>query len=165
MCCKLLGIEELAKPVNVWCPHCAPGRGCKIYETRPEECRTFSCGWLLDATIPEAWKPDRSKLVFFPDGESNRILIHVDPGSPDAWRHEPYHSALRQKAAQMFRSGGSVLVVVNNKATMILPTEDLFLGSVGADDKVVLTEVSGQDGPRLEAKIVRASNATPATDS
>src|SRR3984957_9612956 len=100
MCCKDHPIEALDKPMNVWCPHCAPGRGCKIYESRPAECRTFSCGWLIDTTIPEDWKPDRSKLVIVPEPETRNTLVHVDAGTPDAWRREPYHSGLREKAAR-----------------------------------------------------------------
>lgn len=159
MCCKVLAIEELAKPTNVWCPHCSPGRGCKIYERRPMECRTFSCGWLIDGTIPEEWKPDRSKLVFFPVHETRNVLVHVDPGAPDAWRREPYYSRLRQKAAENLRAGASVVVVVSGKATVILPNEDLYLGVIDADDEIVLSvsEHSGPNGTRLEAKIVKSA--------
>ena len=35
LCCKVMAIEELAKPVGTWCPHCKPGRGCRIYPDRP----------------------------------------------------------------------------------------------------------------------------------
>jgi hypothetical protein len=48
MCCKVLGITELQKPVGKWCKHCEIGYGCRIYETRPAECRTFHCAWLVD---------------------------------------------------------------------------------------------------------------------
>ena len=63
MCCKVLGIKELAKPVGKWCSHCDIGKGCKIYDTRPQECQTFHCLWLVDNRLADHWKPDRSKIV------------------------------------------------------------------------------------------------------
>src|SRR5262249_4530121 len=40
LCCKLLPIQELNKPIDTWCPHCRPGHGgCTIYSSRPSECR------------------------------------------------------------------------------------------------------------------------------
>ena len=36
LCCKLLAIAELNKPIDTWCPHARPGRGgCSIYPDRP----------------------------------------------------------------------------------------------------------------------------------
>ena len=48
LCCKVMAIEQLAKPASAWCPHCKPGRGCRIYADRPAECRAFSCLWLVN---------------------------------------------------------------------------------------------------------------------
>jgi hypothetical protein len=158
MCCKLLAIDEIEKPVNAWCPHCAPGRGCKIYEQRPASCRAFTCRWILDPGMADEWKPDRSKLVVIADENPERVLIHVDPGTPDAWRREPYHSQLRKKAAQALRLGGSVIVIVNGKATLILPDGEQFIGDVEGGDRVVVSKVPGPGGARLETKIVRSSS-------
>src|SRR5436305_14221849 len=36
LCCKLLSITELEKPIGKWCPHCEIGKGCKIYDCRPQ---------------------------------------------------------------------------------------------------------------------------------
>src|ERR1700730_953620 len=35
MCCKLPLIEELNKPIDRWCRHAVPGKGCGIYTDRP----------------------------------------------------------------------------------------------------------------------------------
>ena len=35
-CCRLIGVEELAKPAGQWCTHCDPGHGCRIYPERPD---------------------------------------------------------------------------------------------------------------------------------
>ena len=52
LCCKVMEIKELKKPMNKWCSHCAKGGGCSIYPTRPAECRTFDCLWLKDESLP-----------------------------------------------------------------------------------------------------------------
>jgi hypothetical protein len=155
LCCKVLAIEELAKPSGAWCPHCTPGSGCKIYDTRPEECRSFSCSWLLDPSFPEAWRPDHSKLVFFPDPDTRNILVHVDPGTPDAWRREPYNSWLRAKAAEGLNIGASVIVGVGRDTTLVLPQGEQFLGVVNTGDEIVLTKRMEPTGMLLEVKVIR----------
>jgi hypothetical protein len=155
MCCKLLGIAEIDKPINAWCPHCARGTGCTIYEQRPQACRAFACGWLLDPAMPETWRPDRSKLVVMPDEDPEQIVILVDPGTPDAWRREPFHSELRRRAAQALRAGGNLIVVVNGKATLVLAEAEQFLGAVQSGDKVAVTQVPEPGGVRLDVRIFR----------
>ena len=59
MCCKLPSIAELEKPAGVWCQHVLKGKGCGIYEARPEVCRAFRCSWLRDPDSPDSWRPDR----------------------------------------------------------------------------------------------------------
>ncbi|HEX4826999.1 MAG TPA: hypothetical protein VFV12_02145, partial [Xanthobacteraceae bacterium] len=46
-----------------WCRHCKPGRGCRIYDARPQICRQFFCGWMVSATLGPEWKPERSKII------------------------------------------------------------------------------------------------------
>jgi hypothetical protein len=43
-CCTALAVAALEKPSGVRCPHACGG--CRVYPTRPEECRTFACAWL-----------------------------------------------------------------------------------------------------------------------
>jgi len=155
MCCKLLGIAEIEKPVNVWCPHCARGQGCRIYAERPDGCRAFACGWLLDPSMPEEWRPDRSKLVVMPDEDPEQVLVLVDPGTPDAWRREPYQSSLRRRAVQALRAGGNLIVVVNGKATLLFANGEQFLGAVESGDKVVVSQTAESGGVRLDVKIIR----------
>lgn len=87
MCCKLLGIGELKKPRNKWCPHCAIGSGCRIYEQRPESCQTFECFWLQDEGkyLSDEARPDKTGVVIFMPDEV-AVQVHVDPHKPDAWR-------------------------------------------------------------------------------
>ena len=63
MCCKVITIPELNKPADVWCTHCKPGKGCTIYQSRPDVCKAYTCLWLHDETIPDFMKPSESKIV------------------------------------------------------------------------------------------------------
>ncbi len=121
MCCKLLAVRAMEKPVDVWCRHCAQNKGCGIYETRPQVCRAFLCGYLTDATLNEDWKPVRSKFVIVPVYEKNCVMIHVDPDFPDAWRREPYHSALWKLARKGAQYRGRVLVRTGYKTIVLTP--------------------------------------------
>jgi Fe-S-cluster containining protein len=103
MCCKVLGITELQKPVGKWCPHCKIGKGCQIYETRPQECRTFHCAWLVDNRFSDIWRPDRSKIVITTgqDGRSNVRMASVTLETIDDWRRKqaPCPAAPKPSAA------------------------------------------------------------------
>ena len=101
MCCKLLGVKELTKPMNSWCTHCAVGHGCKIYDTRPRSCQEFECLYLQhknkDPLTPVVLRPDKSKVVIW-ELDSTRgdrvIKANVDPGHPMAWQDDPVHKLL-----------------------------------------------------------------------
>jgi len=47
----VLGIPELDKPKDSWCPNFAAGAGCRIYENRSPSCRNFACRWLTDPAL------------------------------------------------------------------------------------------------------------------
>jgi hypothetical protein len=74
LCCKALHVEGIDKEPGEWCPHCAPGEGCGIYERRPPSCRSFNCLWLL-GHLGDGDRPDRIGAVFW--------------ASPDNVRREP----------------------------------------------------------------------------
>lgn len=91
-CCKVTRIRVLDKPAGQWCRHCEPGgRGCTIYESRPEPCRAFDCLWLIDSAklLPDDARPDRSKIMFdFQDGGDSGLKSFVRafelvPGAAD----------------------------------------------------------------------------------
>jgi hypothetical protein len=109
-----------------WCEHCEVGRGCNIYQTRPDECRIFFCGWLLDARFGEEWNPRHSKIVI--KFEENRTVFIVDKDRKDAWRREPFHSVIRQWAAVAVRMRGSVRVWEGPEAIDVLPNGEKRLG-------------------------------------
>ena len=63
VCCHSLRVIELDKPAGIYCQHCVPGKGCGIYETRFDICRTFLCGWRQVPQLGDAWRPDRSGIL------------------------------------------------------------------------------------------------------
>lgn len=126
MCCKLLSVAELNKPAQQWCEHCEISSGCTIYEKRPDDCRTFYCGWLLDARIPDAWEPNRSRMVV--KFEPKRIVVHVDRDRRDNWRKEPFHSLIRFWAHAGMAHEGEVLVLDGRDQWRIHPAGEQKLG-------------------------------------
>ena len=42
LCCRVLAVVDIGKPAGAPCAHCAEGKGCRIYDSRPQECRLFS---------------------------------------------------------------------------------------------------------------------------
>ena len=140
LCCKVMAIEELAKPAGSWCRHCKPGQGCLVYATRAAECRSFSCLWLIDERFDARWKPNKSKLVLTtsPDG----IEVRCDPGFSDAWRKEPFRSDIQTLAAAGASVDVTVLVIVGEKMTLVTPDREFDLGVVGPDQRIV-REIEG----------------------
>jgi hypothetical protein len=142
LCCKVIGIAALGKPASAWCPHCRIGRGCGIYETRPEECKTFFCMWLADARLGDEWKPDISKMVVTTADDGRTVEVRCDPGFPQAWRKEPYRSQISQWAEAARPYDGMVIVAVGGRVTLVAVEGEFPLGVVEDDDRIA-REVSG----------------------
>ena len=112
LCGKAVGVHALEKPAGSWCPHCVQkGGGCRIYDTRPGECRTFSCGW-LDGLLPEEGdRPDRLKVVLFEDsseasGERIIVFVEAHPGAVNG-------SSRAQSLMRQFLGQGVTVVIRN----------------------------------------------------
>ncbi len=71
-CCKTHAVFEIDKSPGRWCEHCNIGKGCRIYDTRPEKCREFRCEWLNGY----GERPDRTKIVldFHTEGAMGKLL-------------------------------------------------------------------------------------------
>jgi hypothetical protein len=137
LCCKLMGVRQLGKPAGAWCVHCECSTGCAIYETRPEDCRIFNCGYLYMPNLDERWKPAVCKFVLSTDETESHMKIVVDPDRPDAGHKEPYYSAFKSWACVAVRQGGNVLVEIGKRVIAILPDQDVDLGVVEEDDRIV----------------------------
>jgi hypothetical protein len=153
LCCKLLGIKVLNKPELTWCEHCKPGKGCGIYESRPEVCRTFYCGYRLSPTLGEEWYPAKSRMVLRAQGIG--IVCYVDPGYPDAWKVQPYHSQLRMWAKRAINSEHQVIVNVGKRVICILPDKDVDLGPMQPGEKIVVGTKDTPMGPIYHAERMR----------
>jgi len=135
-----MGIAAFEKQAGEWCRHCAPGRGgCKIYDTRPEECRNFYCNWLLRPDLGPEWRPLDCKMILlvYPQG----LTVHVDPDFPDTWRKEPYHRQLQLWAFKAWQARMHVAVWIKRRRIIILPDRDIDLGEFDPGDRI---EVSVQ---------------------
>jgi hypothetical protein len=158
LCCKVLTVEELRKPNGQWCPHCVKGRGCAIYSDRPNECRRFQCGYLLWPALGEHWLPARSKLVvaFKPDGKE--IVVHVDPGVPNAWRAEPYYSEIGSLAGHATRTAYTIFVQIGRRMIAVFPDREVDLGVVAGDEVIAIHEVTGPGTRRRDAVKLKADD-------
>ncbi len=119
LCCKLLAVEELAKPSHRWCSHFAPGTGCAIHGEHPHECRDFWCLWMLQPNLGEAWRPKRAHFVLYFIGDGDQLIVDVDPAHPNAWRREPYHTAIIGWARAGGPRGMSVVVKIGGRSSKI----------------------------------------------
>nr|WP_228747882.1 hypothetical protein [Bradyrhizobium sp. BR 10289] len=147
-----MAIEALAKPAGSWCGHCKPGGGCAIYAERPTECEDFACLWLASDLLDEGWKPSRSKLVVTTSDDG--VEIRCDPGSPNAWRKQPYADDIRAWAVEGEHNDMTVLVIVGRRMILVTPEREFDLGIVGPDERIV-REMEGTKV--VGARLVRES--------
>lgn len=157
LCCKVYDVPPVGKPAGAWCRHCTPGRGCGIWETRPDQCRHFDCLWLTQGWLGPEWKPERAKFVITLEQASRFMLVQVDPGAPKAWRAEPYYSQLRRWAVAAVPEHRLVVVFVNRSATVVLPERDLELGIVGPQDRILVRPRPTAHGLFLDVSKVQAA--------
>jgi hypothetical protein len=153
LCCKVIAVEDFEKPPGVWCRHCVRGKGCGIYETRPTDCRTFFCEWMLTPSLGPEWKPERSKFALVV-GAGGHLTAFVDPGFPGAWRASPYYQMLKRWSLDGARAAPPriITVRVGTRVIVILPDREIDVGHVGPDESVQL--VPGPGG-QIDARKIR----------
>ena len=94
-----------------------------------------TCLWLANGLLDERWKPSRSKLVLTTSEDG--VEIRCDPGSPNAWRKEPYASEIRAWAEEGERNDMTVVVIAGQRMILITPEQEFDLGIVGSDERIV----------------------------
>jgi hypothetical protein len=154
LCCKAVGVAEIAKPGGVWCPHCVSGRQCTIYQSRYASCRTFYCEWMMQKGLGPEWKPDRAKFVLVNTEASRHLTACADPGYPSAWRRPPYYQQLRRWAAeglQRFPDLHIVTAMIGSRCIVILPDREVDIGELAADEMIAF----GGSGVDLEPRRVK----------
>jgi hypothetical protein len=132
-CCKLLHVIELDKPANKWCEHCRPGAGgCSIYETRPQICRSFACGWLMSERVGPEWFPLLSHMILSlaPFNGVQTVTVTVDPRYPWMWKEYPYYAQLKQLAGRglRVRSADDICLVhvrCDGRVWLVVPNDDI----------------------------------------
>ena len=142
LCCKVAAVEEFAKPMAVWCPHCQRGNGCAIYISRPPSCRSFYCQWMLVPGLGDEWKPERAKFALVRTEGGHRLTALVDPGYPLAWRRSPYFENLKQwavQAAQKWPELHLVDVMIGTHCIVLLPDREVDMGTLAAGEMIQLT--------------------------
>ncbi len=161
MCCKVYLIRELRKPAGQWCAHCVQGSGCGIHASRPRSCREFFCSWLVDPNLGPEWKPEVARFVLSADAIHRAIMVTVDPGSPLAWKREPYYAVLKRFSEVFFRIDQKVLVNLNGHITVILPDREVPIGRIMPGDEIVLAREGSAFGARLRrgVEIAKAASA------
>ena len=158
LCCKLLRIASLDKPNGKWCSHCKAGKGCDIYESRPQDCRDFDCSWLT-GQLGDAWYPLNAKLVI--DMKGPWVMVHVDPSVPNRWREEPYFSQIQYWAAFGVDRGVWVLVFVKKRVRIILPNKELDVGEFSPGDHIMIGEIPTSGRRDWHAYIRKAKDIPP----
>ncbi|MBX7200181.1 MAG: hypothetical protein K1X51_12505 [Rhodospirillaceae bacterium] len=137
LCCKVIGVPELAKPQGHDCRHCDTGRGCRIYDRRPAVCADFYCSYLLSPALGDEWKPLTSHLVLGYMADADVILIYTDPGHPGMWRRAPYLARIKKWAAATDK--GYVLIWEKDRALALLNDDEFDLGKL-YDGQVIVRD-------------------------
>jgi hypothetical protein len=122
--------------MDSWCRHCKPGKGgCSIYSERPNVCKAFGCGWLLNGTIGDEWFPARSKIVihYHRDGPYTICAFVVDSAYPQRWREQPFYSGIKQAALAGLSQHGAghflTRVEIGARKIVVLPDQEVEVGS------------------------------------
>lgn len=158
MCCKLLEIKALNKPANEWCVNCSTRKGCDIYETRPQTCHNFNCGYMTQGAIGEEWWPTTARMMITYTGDGKHLFIQVDPTRPDAWRREPYYSQLKNWARINNPNGQQIIVAIAGRYIVIFPEREVDVGHVAADETVTFSLSHSASGPVTEVRKVKVAS-------
>ena len=78
------------------------------------------------------------------------IVIHVDPGFPNAWRAEPYYSEIRAMAASM---PYTLFVQIGRRIIVVFPDREVDLGVVAEDERIAIQPEAGGTGRRAAIKV------------
>jgi hypothetical protein len=152
LCCKLFDIPPVnSKPAGKWCPNCTPGRGCGIWNTRPQMCADYFCHWHVDASLGPEWRPDTAKFILSREPGGIWLSVVTDPGQPMAWKREPYHTMLRQLAARLIESGTNGLMLIEgDRKSVILPDREVLIGTRLTHTNISFTKAQVSGGVRYD---------------
>ena len=164
VCCISLTIDDpqLRKHGGVPCVHTSERGGCAIYDSRPDTCRSFHCGWRTMKWIRANLRPDvsgvlvRQRVEVSAAGET-RIGVIFTLLHPAA-AHAP---GLPETVAAAVQSGVDAYVSVLGPpgfTEAMTPINDAVLEAVVTRDKAAMLQVlqgayeAGRAGPRKRVK-------------
>lgn len=84
-CCWAPEIEDLKQP-GEWCRNCDPtsSLGCKVYDSRPDACRSFYCAWAAQPKlVPEELYPRRSRVMITAPESGIVMVWELIPGAAE----------------------------------------------------------------------------------
>jgi hypothetical protein len=113
----------------------------------------------LDELLDDVWKPNKSKMVITAEGNFH-VVVYVDRDVRQPWKQEPFFSSLRDMSARGLAAGGMVTVVENGETIVILPDRGVCVGKLLSDDRILMAEVQGPTGPRIEVSVVKEDQAS-----
>lgn len=127
LCCKLLAVDELAKPACSWCALAEPGKGCRTYDERPDSCRAFECLWLQTQSheigkFPGDLRPDRCRVILTTTEDGDTLVAHVDPSYPNAYLEGGVGHLIRS-----FRDRREAVVIVTGERRKLLTVREVTL--------------------------------------
>jgi hypothetical protein len=149
LCCKVLDVPAVFKPAGQWCRHFKAGEGCGIHQLRPKSCREFACLWLKDYGLDEAWKPSTCKFVMAEAYDGDAIMVHVDPKQKNAWRAEPYYTALKALAGKVMQDNQLIMIVEPGRRFVLTPETEIDIGDPSMILNWEVTTVRGPEGERF----------------
>ena len=88
---------------------------------------------------------------------SGFINVQVDSSTPGARRKQPYCGQLHQWAKNNLQKGIYVIVFVNDKATLIMPDQEVLLGPMQPTDGIAVR----RGGDAYEARLIPGGVAIP----
>lgn len=108
--------------------------------------------------IDQKWFPANSKMVIVSELDGKRIAVHVDPGRPMAWKGEPFYSEIKEWAIHAANDMTQVVVCIASRAIVILPDEDVDLGHIAADERIITGEILENGRKKLRAMKLKAND-------
>jgi hypothetical protein len=160
-CCivPLIDTPEFKKPEGQVCPNCS-GKGCAIYDHRPEVCRTFNCAWKRIPSMPPETRPDRLGVMFTLERHlpprnvfEHLYFVGVATGDPRA-----LESAMAQDVLRMLGEGAlPVFVSAGGTKTLVHPAPalaDAIMNPAPQRDRALVKQ--GRDWLKRYAPFARA---------
>lgn len=138
-CCIILGVKEIGKYAGQECPHQLKGKGCAIHETKPEECRKFSCVWpMAKRVLTEKDRPDKCGVMLLDPGPDSAftagtgihpMVVHeVFPGAFETYHGQRVVKKLSSKLVLILVQYGGL----NNEANRRVIGPPVLMRRAGA---------------------------------